>query len=151
MTVIPTVPSILASSSTSHAPVATEAVSLKLTCKQPDLARGLSVVSRAVLAHSTLPILANILVSTDRGRLRLSATNLEIGIQIWVDAHIEEEGTTALPSELLTRMVSLMPRDAMVLSIAQGSQTLNMQCAGSVSNIRGQDPREFPLIPGIEG
>src|SRR5205807_7531474 len=83
--------------------------------------------------------------------LRLSATNLEIGIQIWVDAHIEREGTTALPADLLTRMVNLMPHESVSLSVAQGSQTLNVQCAGSLSNIRGQDPREFPMIPGIEG
>jgi DNA polymerase-3 subunit beta len=141
---------------TSFAPVSSdaptpEAPGLKLTCKQSDLARGLSLVSRAVLSHSPLPILTNILVATDRGRLRLSATNLEIGIQIWIDAHIEREGTTALPADLLTRMVNLMPHESMSLSVAQGSQTLNVQCAGSLSNIRGQDPREFPLIPGIEG
>ncbi len=152
MTITPTT----LSASTSSVPVSSaaptpEAPGLKLTCKQPDLARGLSLVSRAVLSHSTLPILTNILVATDRGRFRLSATNLEIGIQIWVDAQIEQEGTTALPADLLTRMVNLMPHESMSLSVAQGSQTLNVQCAGSVSNIRGQDPREFPMIPGIEG
>jgi DNA polymerase-3 subunit beta len=152
MTMTPTpvstsIPSLLVSSDAG----AKEGSGLKLTCKQPDLARGLSMVSRAVLSHSMLPILANILVTTDHGRLRLSATNLEIGIQVWVDAHIEEEGITALPADLLTRMVNLMPHEAMSLSMAQGSQTLNIRCAGSVSNIRGQDPREFPVIPGIEG
>src|SRR2546429_3498763 len=132
------------STSTSSVLVSSDAGAkgLKLTCKQPDLARGLSMVSRAVLSHSTLPILANILVTTDHGRLRLSATNLEIGIQVWIDAHIEEEGITALPADLLTRMVNLMPHEAMSLSMAQGSQTLNIRCAGSISNIRDQDPRE---------
>ncbi len=124
---------------------------LKLTCKQSDLARGLSIVSHACLSHSTKPILSCILLSTDQGRLRISSTNLEIGIQVWVDAQIEGEGTTALPADLLTKMVALMPKETMTLSIATGSQTLQVKCAGSVSNIRGQDPREFPIIPGIEG
>ena len=151
MTITPTTRSVNASSAPISSDTgAKEARGLKLTCKQPDLARGLSLVSRAVLSHSTLPILTNILVSTDRGRWRLSATNLEIGIAVWVDANIEEEGTTALPADLLTRMVNLMPHDTLALSIAPGSQTLHMQCAGSISNIRGQDPREFPLVPGIE-
>jgi DNA polymerase III subunit beta len=128
-----------------------EAADLKLTCKQEDLARGLSIVSRAVLAHSTVPILANIEMATDRGRLRLSATNLEIGIQCWIEAQISQEGTTALPADLLTRMVSALPQGVMTLTLPTGSRTLNLTCAGSVSNIRGTDPREFPVIPGVEG
>ena len=104
MTITPTTPSMRTSSVPVSSDAGTqEALGLKLTCKQPELARGLSLVSRAVLSHSTLPILTNILVATDRGRFRLSATNLEIGIQIWVDAHIEQEGTTALPADLFTQ------------------------------------------------
>jgi len=152
MTITPITPSLTMSSvSGSSGTQASEATSLHLTCKQSELTRALSMVNRAVLSHSTLPILANILLATDRGHLRLSATNLEIGIQVWIDAHITQEGTTALPADLLTRMVSLMPHDAMSLSIAQGSQTLTVECAGSVTNIRSKDdPREFPVIPGIE-
>ena len=68
---------------------------------------------------------------------------------MWIDAEISGKGMTALPSDLLTKMVALMPKGLITLSIAEGSQTLHMECAGSVSNIRGQDPREFPIIPGI--
>jgi len=152
MTMTPIIPSLTLSSVAGSADTqASEATSLHLTCKQPELAHALSLVNRAVLSHSTLPILATILLATDRGRLRLSATNLEIGIQVWIDAHITREGTTALPADLLTKMVNLMPHDVMSLSVAQGSQTLTLECAGSVTNIRGKDdPREFPVIPGIE-
>ena len=75
---------------------------MKITCKQQDLSHGLSAVSHAVSNRSTLPILANILLATDHGRLKLSATNLEIGINCWVDAHVDEEGTTTVPAKLLT-------------------------------------------------
>ena len=154
MTVTPMVqapmalPSILTPSDASLSQ--THATGLKLTCKQPDLARGLSIVSRAVLAHSTRPILANILLATEGGRLRLSATTLEIGIQVWIDAQIEREGITAVPADVLTKMVSLLPHETVVCSVAHGSQTLCLQCAGSISHLRGQDPREFPVIPGGE-
>ncbi len=53
---------------------------MKITCKQQDLSRGLSIVSHAVSNRTTLPILANILMATQHDRLKLSATNLEIGI-----------------------------------------------------------------------
>ena len=71
---------------------------MKVTVLQENLARGLSVVSRAVSSRSTLPVLANILVATDEGRLRLSATNLELGITCWIGAKIEEEGSTTVPA-----------------------------------------------------
>ena len=68
-----------------------------------------------------------------------------MGIQIWVDAHIEQEGTTALPADLFTRIVNLMPHDMMSFSVAQGSQTLNIQCAASVCfPISITQFREFP-------
>ncbi len=82
---------------------------MKLTCKQQDLARGLSTVSHAVSTRSTLPILSNVLLAAENGRLRLSATNLEIGITCWVPANIQEEGTTTSPARLLTDFVNTLP------------------------------------------
>ena len=65
---------------------------MKVTVLQENLARGLSIVSRAVSPRSTLPVLSNILIASDEGRLRLSATNLELGITCWIAARIDEEG-----------------------------------------------------------
>jgi len=53
---------------------------MKVTVLQENLARGLSIVSRAVSPRSTLPVLSNILIATDEGRLRVSATNLELAL-----------------------------------------------------------------------
>ena len=61
---------------------------MKISVLQENLAHGLSIVSRAVSPRSTLPVLSNILVATDEGRLRLSATNLELGITCWISAKI---------------------------------------------------------------
>ena len=62
---------------------------MKVTVLQENLARGLSTVSKAVSPRSTLPVLANILIASDEGRLRLSATNLELGITCWIPARID--------------------------------------------------------------
>src|SRR5216684_2418707 len=128
-------------SSTDQFSAPTALPALKLTCKQGDLARALSIVSHGVLEHSTIPILKNILVATDQGRLRVSATTLDLGIQCWIDAQIEQEGTTALPASLFAKMVSALSSQTMSLSIKEGSQTLGVQCASSNTNIRGCDPR----------
>jgi DNA polymerase-3 subunit beta len=55
---------------------------MRISVLQDNLAHGLNIVSRAV-SRSTLPVLANVLIATDEGRLRLSATNLELGITCW--------------------------------------------------------------------
>ena len=53
---------------------------MKVSCLQENLAKGLGIVGRAVSPRSTLPVLGNVLLATDGGRLKLSATNLEVGI-----------------------------------------------------------------------
>ncbi len=124
---------------------------MKITCKQQDLSRGLSAVSHAVSSRSTLPILSNILLATDQGRLKLAATNLEIGINCWVDAQIHEEGTTTVPAKLLADLVSSLPQAPVDISVAEDTNILNIKSSGSEANIKGMDASEFPLIPSAEG
>jgi DNA polymerase III subunit beta len=124
---------------------------VKITCKQQDLSRGLTAVSHAVSSRSTLPILSNILLATDQGRLKLAATNLEIGINCWVDAQIHEEGTTTVPAKLLTDLVSSLPQAPVDISVAEDTNLLNIKSSGSTANIKGMDASEFPLIPSAEG
>ena len=57
---------------------------MKVSCLQENLHKGLQTVGKAVATKTTLPVLNNILISTDRGRLKLSATNLEVGITNWI-------------------------------------------------------------------
>src|SRR5215211_7946265 len=65
---------------------------VKITVMQEQLQKGLGHVSRAAATKTSLPVLGNILLATDRGQLKLAATNLEIGITCWIDCAIEEEG-----------------------------------------------------------
>jgi len=108
-------------------------------------------VSHAVSNRSTLPILANILLATDHGRLKLSATNLEIGINCWVDAHVHEEGTTTVPAKLLTDFVNSLPQASVDITVPEDSNKINIKSEGSSANIKGMDASEFPLIPSAEG
>jgi len=124
---------------------------VKITCKQQDLSRGLTAVSHAVSSRSTLPILANILLATDHGRLKLSATNLEIGINCWVDAQVQEEGTTTVPAKLLTDFVSTLPPASVDITMPEGTTTLSIKSLRSSANIKGMDASEFPTIPSAEG
>ena len=82
---------------------------MKLSVMQENLARGLSVVSRAVSSRSTLPVLANVLLRTEDAGLKLTATNLEIGITYWVPGKIETDGATTVPARLLDDLVTRLP------------------------------------------
>ncbi|HEU5228471.1 MAG TPA: DNA polymerase III subunit beta [Ktedonobacteraceae bacterium] len=124
---------------------------MKITCKQQDLSRGLSIVSHAVSSRSTLPILANILLVADQGRLKLSATNLEIGINCWIDAEIHEEGTTTVPAKLITDFVNSLPQAAVDIEVPEDAHIIQIKSLRSSANIKGMDPSEFPLIPSTEG
>jgi DNA polymerase-3 subunit beta len=71
---------------------------MKVQVLQETLAAALRDTVRAV-GKSTLPVLENVLVATDEGRLRLTATNLEYGIACWLDAKVEEEGAITVPAK----------------------------------------------------
>jgi len=120
---------------------------MKVTILQENLAHGLGIVSRAVAPRSTLPVLSNVLIATDEGRLRLSATNLEMGITCWIAARIEDEGSTTVPARTLVDLVSTLPGDQVALTLDTTTQTLNVRSGTSTNDIKGIDAQEFPPIP----
>jgi len=122
---------------------------MKVSVLQENLAKGLSIVGRAVATKSTLPVLSNILLATDQGRLKLSATNLEIGINCWVGAKIEDEGAITVPARLLAEYVGNLPSDRIDMELVLRTHTLNLGCARVKTNIKGIDAEEFPLIPVV--
>ena len=119
---------------------------MKVSCLQENLARGLSIVGRAVATRSTLPVLANILLTTDASRLKLSATNLEVGINCWIGAQVDQEGSITVPARLLADFVNSLPAERIDMTLIARTQTLNLKCGRFEANIRGIDAQEFPLI-----
>ena len=120
---------------------------MKVSCLQENLAKGLSIVGRAVATRSTLPVLSNVMLATDGSRLKLSATNLEIGIVCWIGAKVEEDGSITVPARLLTDFVNSLPPERIDMELTVRTQTLNLKCARFEANIKGIDAQEFPLIP----
>jgi DNA polymerase-3 subunit beta len=114
---------------------------------QENLARGLSLVSRAVSSRATLPVLANVLLKTQDGGLRLTATNLEIGISVWVPGKIDQDGTTTVPARLITDVVGGLPGGERVDLELEGEQTLLIRAGSYKTHLRGIDAEEFPVIP----
>lgn len=120
---------------------------MKVSCLQEHLARGLTIVSRAVSTRSTLPVLANVLLATDNGRLKLSATNLEIVITCWIGAKVEEEGAITLPARTLVDLVNTLPQDQVELYLHEPDLSVHISCGWTEANIKGIDHQEFPIVP----
>ena len=124
---------------------------MKLSCLQENLARGLGIVGRAVATRSTLPITGHVLIASDGGRLKLSATNLEIALTCWIGAQIEEEGAITIPARLLTDFVNSLPPERIDMTLPARSRQLRLVCARNEATIGGMDADDFPPIPRVEG
>ena len=121
---------------------------MKVSCLQENLAKGLNIVSRAVAARTaTLPVLTHVMLATDNGRLKISATNLELGVTCWIGAKVESEGSITLPNRTFSDLVGLLPQDKVDLELNVRTQTVRVLCGRTDANVKGIDAKEFPIIP----
>ena len=122
---------------------------MKLSCLQENLSKALGIVGRAVATRSTLPITQNILMTTDQGRLKLSATNLEIAVTTWVGAKIADEGAITIPARLLTDFVTSLPNGQIDITMTPKPKGIQLTCGRFEGRIIGIDAEEFPPIPSV--
>ncbi len=120
---------------------------MKLSVMQENLARGLQVASRAVSTRNTLPVLANVLLRTEDAGLKLTATNLEIGVTAWVPGKIDQEGSLTVPARLFNDLVAGLPSGERIELEADGATTLRVKAGRYQTQLRGIDAEEFPVIP----
>ncbi len=123
---------------------------MKVQVLQENLQRGLSIVGRAVATRSTLPITANVLVATDEGQLRLSATDLDISINVRIGAKIEDEGATTVPARLIQDFVSQLPPATVSIEAPENTRQAKLECARTESTVNTMDVSDFPRIATIE-
>ncbi|MGH2610118.1 MAG: DNA polymerase III subunit beta, partial [Tepidiformaceae bacterium] len=124
---------------------------MKVQVLQENLQRGLAIVSRAVAARNTLPIISNILFQTDGGRLKLVATDLDITICAWIGSKIDEEGATTIPSRLISDFVASLPPGTVNLEIPERGRQVKLECARNESTINTMDAEDFPRTQAVSG
>lgn len=120
---------------------------MRVSILQDQLARGLSIVSRAVDSRPTLPVLANVLLATEDARLKLSATNLEMSVTTYIGAKVDRPGAITLPAKTFTELVNNLSPERVDLTLDESTQTVNVRCGMTNSNIRGISASEFPPVP----
>lgn len=123
---------------------------MKISLTQENLNRAIGLVSKVVATRGSLPVLSNILISTEGKRLKLAATNLEMGITYWVGCTVEAEGSITVPARLFGDFVSSLPNKSTLELTANGA-VLGITTEHHKTHINGIDADEFPPIPGKTG
>lgn len=121
---------------------------MHVTVTQDNLNRALAAVSRVASNKTSLPVLSNILLRTEKNRLVIAATNLEIASVYFIGAKVSKEGTLTVPARLVSEFVSNLPKDNIDLKV-EGTK-LHISSGRYSSTINGVAADEFPALPTIE-
>lgn len=121
---------------------------MKITCTQENFKKAVFNSERVVSKQNTLPILNNILFEIEKNELRLSATNLEMGVLVKVGAKVEGggDGKITIPAKVISNFVANLPGgDIITMEIA--NQSLKIKSGAAKATIKGLPADDFPLIP----
>jgi len=121
---------------------------MKVICTQENLRAALQTVSRVISTSSTLPVLNNVLLKTENGQLKISATNLEIGINTFTRCKIEMEGEVCLHAKTLLELVNNLPNQN--ISIENEENDVVLATENYTTKLKDFPSEEFPLIPQID-
>lgn len=121
---------------------------MKIICTQENLNKGLSVVSGISGKNPNLPILNNVLIKANKGRIVLSTTNLEIGVNCIIRGKVENEGKFTIPARVLADYVSLLQKDNIGLELKD--QEVELMTPNNKTRFKGSPSDEFPSIPKIK-
>lgn len=123
---------------------------MKFNVSSNDLNEGLSAVIGAVPTKATLPILETILFESEDGRLKLTATDLEISIIEYIDANIEEDGAIAIPARRLQETLRQLPNIPVFFEVDE-DHNVEFKTDKGKYKLVGEEADEFPDVPDMDG
>ncbi|MFA6534498.1 MAG: DNA polymerase III subunit beta [Patescibacteria group bacterium] len=118
---------------------------MKIVCLQENLKKSLNIAQNIIGKNLTLPILNNLLLKTEKGRLKISSTNLELGINTWASGKIEKEGEITCPAKILSNFINSLPNKKIELE-AKGN-ILSVKCENYRASFNCLPADDFPIIP----
>ncbi|MDP2737043.1 MAG: DNA polymerase III subunit beta [bacterium] len=121
---------------------------LKIFSLQENLKQGLALVGHVSGKNVNLPILNNVLIKAEEGKIRLVATNLEVGVISTVRGKIEREGSFTVSSKIISDCINLLPNKK--IGLEQKANDLLVDCENYQAKVKGQSAEEFPLIPEVD-
>jgi DNA polymerase-3 subunit beta len=121
---------------------------MKILILKENLKKGLNIIERIIGRNLTLPILNNILMTTQKNYLNLTATDLELAINFWVLAKVEKEGSIAVPARFLSNLISLFPHETITLRLKD--KFLIIEGENYETQLKTFDPEDFPILPKVK-
>ena len=119
---------------------------MKLISLSENIKKGILIAEKIIGKNLSLPILSNILLEAEKSHLKVSATNLEIGVVCFIRAKIEKEGKIAVPGRIIGSYLSNLP-DGLKINIEDKNKTLYLVNESGRAAIKGFDAKDFPIIP----
>lgn len=123
---------------------------MKIELAKSDLLEGLQAVQNVVSIRTTLPILSNVLLQAEKGKLGLSTTDLDVSMQCTINAKVGKGGATTLPARRLASIVRELPTSDIEIEVDE-KDTAQVRCGSSFFKIMGISEEEFPPITKAEG
>src|SRR5919106_6472128 len=120
---------------------------LRVTCNRDELARQLSVVSRALSMRSTVQILSGVLLEASGERLSLAATDMELSLQVALDSQVDGEGRVVVPGRLLVELARLLPPDDVVIAHRPDDGVVEVTCGAARYKLHTYGVEDFPRLP----
>lgn len=121
---------------------------MKFISLQENLKKGLNIVGHATVKNVNLPILNNILIKVKDGNIEFTSTNLEIGVKHTLRGKIEKDGEFTVDSKLVTDYVNLLTSGEKI-EIEEKGKELKIKAGNYKTSIKGEEAKDFPLIPTI--
>ncbi|MCR5416065.1 MAG: DNA polymerase III subunit beta [Pseudobutyrivibrio sp.] len=121
---------------------------MKITCQKADLLKGVNIVSKAVPTRTTMAILECILIDASSGEIKLTANDMEIGIETIVNGNILERGIIALDAKIFSEIVRKLPDNEVTIETDSSFKTF-ITCEKAKFNIIGKSGEDFSYIPVI--
>lgn len=122
---------------------------MRFNVEQQDFLKGLLITQKAINSQNSLPVLGNILLKTEGQKLFLSATNLEISIQVGLNASIKNEGSITVPAKIISNWVNYSKQGDIEVKMEEGN-VLFLKTEDAKTKIKGLSADEFPVLPIVE-
>ena len=122
---------------------------MKIVCTKSNLLNGVQIVSKAVPSKTTMSILECILIDSRNGEIKLTANDMELGIETTIEGEILEKGMIALDAKIFLEIVRKLPDNEIVIETDDFYKT-SITCEKAKFNIIGKSGEDFSYLPEIE-
>ena len=122
---------------------------MKIVCSRDSLMEGVTIASKAVPSKTTMPILQCILIDSTDGQIKLTANNMELGIETVIEGEVVERGIIALDAKFFGDMVRRLP-DGFITIESDSSMLTTITCSQTQFSLPARSGDDFPFLPRVD-